>query len=92
MHELENINAEEDEYLYTYSLGALAVEYLAIRHGGNGAVMNFWRTSQDPRDLTEAGGRAAWADTFEDAFGIALHDFYEAFAQYRADGFKLERE
>lgn len=92
LRDLENVNSDQDEYLYTYSLGALAVEYLAIRHGGNQAVTNFWRARQRVQEHTESGWRAAWVGAFEEAFGIALDNFYDRFAKHRANGFRLDGE
>lgn len=58
--------------LPTYSLGALATEFLTRNSG--------------PRTLAvyyEAAGRARWEQAFQAAFGMSPADFYREFEEYR---------
>ena len=64
-----------------YQLGALGAEHLTRRYGGDNAMWEFWRL---------VGTGMIWETAFAQAFGIAVEDFYEQFAEYRAAGFPLE--
>lgn len=72
---------EGPERNLAYSLGALASEYLDEHHGGTDALLDFWRTLAVSSD---------WITAFKRTFGISVDDFYERFAEYRANGFELD--
>ena len=72
LRDLEDLNG-------AYTLGALAAEYLTVRHGGEEAMIHFWRLGSST---------AEWETSFEQAFGISTNDFYERFAEYQANGFE----
>ena len=55
------------------SLGALAAEWL-VERAGEPALFEYQRLLPASK---------SWAEAFEAAFGIAVGDFYEAFAQHR---------
>ena len=63
-----------------YHLGALALEFLSHLTEGQISPLEFWRVWSDGRD---------WTHVFEDAFGISVTEFYEKFAAYRANGYRL---
>ncbi len=50
------------------------------------AVMEYFRLLPrgDPEDLTYEGA-GSWQAAFEQAFGLAIDDFYQQFAEYRAE-------
>ena len=58
----------------TYSLGLLAVDWL-VDHSSEEAVVDYYRRLAD---------EDSWQRAFEAAFGIAVEDFQERFAAYRA--------
>ena len=59
------------------ALGFLAGEWLAER-AGERSLFEYYRLLPSSR---------SWQAAFEGAFGIAVDDFYNAFAEYRAAGF-----
>ncbi len=63
-----------------YHVGALALEFLSHLTEGQISPLEFWRVWSDGRD---------WTHMFEDAFGISVLEFYEKFAAYRANGYRL---
>ncbi len=58
-----------------YSLGHLAVRRL-VELAGDAALWDFHG---------RLSGGVSWETAFEEAFGVAVDDFYEAFATYRAE-------
>ncbi|MCY4617520.1 MAG: hypothetical protein OXD50_03040 [Chloroflexi bacterium] len=72
-------------------MAALAVDWL-VRHSGdpNSLFDVFRRVSDYFR--TPLRNDHDWERAFEEAFGIAVEDFYERFAEYRANGFILDQE
>ena len=58
----------------TYSLGLLAVDWL-VDHSSEEAVVDYYRRLAD---------EDSWQRAFEAAFGIAVEDFQQRFAAYRA--------
>ena len=74
---------EGPERHLAYFLGELASEYLDDHHGGTDALIDFWRTLAVSSD---------WITAFERTFGISVDDFYERFAKYRANGFRLDHD
>ena len=65
-------------HLWRRAPSFLAAEWLAQR-AGEPALFEYYRLlpSSD-----------SWQAAFEEAFGIAIDDFYAAFAEYRAAGFE----
>ncbi len=59
------------------ALSFLAVEWLVQRATEHDIFEYYWRLPRSD----------SWQEAFEDAFGIAVDDFYDAFAEYRAAGF-----
>ncbi len=58
-----------------YVLGFLAVDWL-VDHAGEHSIVDFFTRIDD---------EPSWQESFKGAFGIAVDDFYEAFAAYRAE-------
>lgn len=59
-----------------YVLGFLAVEYLVNNHGGEQAIINYYK---------EIGKGADWKTAFNKSFGISIVSFYPKFEDYRKD-------
>ncbi|MYE31907.1 MAG: hypothetical protein F4X80_04475 [Chloroflexi bacterium] len=58
-----------------YSLGFLAVDWLA-EHAGDQSIIDFFTALAD---------EPSWQEAFEPAFGISVDDFYEEFGAYRSE-------
>lgn len=70
--------ANVEDYDTPYTMGYLAVEYLAARYGEEKLLTQYWKT----RDAT-----ASFRDAFEKTFGVPATDFYREFEEYRAREF-----
>ena len=71
------------------TLSALAVDWLVKHAGGYDAVWTYFRYGfanliDDSRMIHD------WNAAFEAAFGLTLKEFYERFAEYRANGFESD--
>ena len=72
-------------------LAALAVDWL-VRHSGDpDSLFDVFRRAYDYY-LTEERNHHDWERAFEEAFGISAADFYDRFAEFRANGFRLDQE
>lgn len=70
------------------TLSALAVDWLVAHTGGYDAVWTYFRYGfanliDDSKTIHD------WHAGFEAAFGLSVEEFYERFAEYRANGFQL---
>jgi hypothetical protein len=74
------------------TLSALAVDWLVNNAGGYDAIWHYFRhgfaTRLEVLGVERQPG--SWQDAFEAAFGLTINDFYERFAEYRANGFRLD--
>lgn len=75
-------------------LSALAIDWL-IKHSGNqDALFEFHRRTFDHSLIEYANEDPGndWRLAFEETFDISVDDFYERFAEYRANGFRTDGE
>ncbi len=75
LSELEEYSATVKPGNFGYTLGFLAVAWLAERAGEQSIIDFFVRLADEP----------AWRDAFEGAFGLLVDDFYEHFEAYLAE-------
>lgn len=83
-------DSDFEQAVIVYWLGALAVEYLVQRHGGNRAVMNLFMLDDILETVFDPSHLPPFHAQFERAFGLTLEEFYAAFSNYRANGFQLD--
>lgn len=70
--------SEMEDYNARYSLGYLAVAYLASSYGDQAVIQEYW-------EAMRAG--VSWQVAFQTTFGISVADFYRRFEAYRAAQF-----
>ena len=75
LSELEAYSATVKPGNFGFTLGFLAVAWLAERVGAQSIVDFFVRLADEP----------SWQEAFEATFGLTVEDFYEQFEAYRAE-------
>ena len=75
LHEIERDMLAGGDKSANYSLATLAADWL-VERAGEDALVGFYRERPSHPD---------WQTTFRAVFGMAVDDFYDAFAAYRAE-------